>query len=56
MEEKIEIPYWESPFNEFDENENHPIAMIMDLSDIRPGELELEEEIKMGYLWKKYKK
>ena len=29
-------------------------SLIMDISEIRPGELELEDEIRMSYLWKKY--
>ena len=57
MQEKIEEPYWQNPFDDdLEEMELHPIASIMDLSEIRPGELEIEEEIKMGYLWKKYRK
>lgn len=31
-------------------------ASIMDMSDMIPGEIEIEDEIRMGYLWKKYKK
>ena len=29
-------------------------SLVMDISEIRPGELELEDEIRMSYLWKKY--
>ena len=39
----------DKPFNEFS------YSNIFDMSDIRPGEIEIEEEIRMGYLWKKYK-
>lgn len=56
---KIE-PYMSVDFyEEEDENEDYeetPFSMIMDLSSMRPGELEIEDEIKRGYLWKKYKK
>ena len=31
-------------------------ASIMDISEISTGEIEIEDEIRMGYLWKKYKK
>ena len=41
---------------EEEESERMPFAMIMDLSDVVPGELELEDEIRMGYLRQKYKK
>ncbi len=41
---------------EEEESERIPFAMIMDLSDVVPGELELEDEIRMGYLRQKYKK
>jgi len=34
--------------------EKSPFSLIMDISEIRPGELELEDEIRMSYLWKKY--
>lgn len=34
--------------------EKSPFSLIMDISEIRPGELELEDEIKRGYLWEKY--
>ena len=36
--------------------EKSPFSLIMDISEIKPGELELEDEIKMGYLWEKYVK
>ncbi len=31
-------------------------ASIMDMSEMMPGEIEIEDEIRMGYLWKKYRK
>lgn len=59
MEERLEKP--DEPnidleLDEEDDSERSPFAMIMDLSDIAPGELELEDEIRMGYLRQKYKK
>jgi len=33
---------------EEEESERMPFAMIMDLSDVVPGELEIEDEIRMG--------
>jgi len=38
-------PYYECSF-----------ASTLDISDMTPGEIEIEDEIKMGYLWQKYKK
>ncbi|MBD3338353.1 MAG: hypothetical protein GF353_04560 [Candidatus Lokiarchaeota archaeon] len=37
-------------------NKNKPmeISMILDVSDMKPGEIEIEDEIKTAYLWKKY--
>lgn len=31
-----------------------PYASILDLSDVEVAEIEIEDEIKMGYLWEKY--
>ncbi len=31
-------------------------ASTLDISDLIPGEIEIEDEIRMGYLWHKYKK
>ena len=36
--------------------EKSPFSLIMDVSDFKPGEIEIEDEIKMGYLWKRYSK
>ena len=33
-----------------------PFSLIMDISDDNPDELEIEDDIKMGYLWGKYRK
>jgi hypothetical protein len=38
----------DKPFHEFS------YTHIFDMSDIRPGEIEIEDEIKMGYLWSRY--
>ena len=45
-EEKTE----DKPFHEFS------YANIFDMSDVRPGEIEIEDELKIGILWKKYAK
>ena len=37
-------------------SEDNHISSLMDLSDIRPAEIEIEDEIRMGYLRMKYKK
>jgi len=37
-------------------NYDFSYASIIDLSDISPAEIEIEDEIKMGYLWSKYQK
>ena len=39
----------DKPFNEFS------YISIFDMTDNVPAEIEIEEEIRMGYLWKKYK-
>ncbi|MFX1338347.1 MAG: hypothetical protein ACFFDK_07045 [Promethearchaeota archaeon] len=39
----------DKPFNEFS------YINIFDMSDNVPAEIEIEEEIRMGFLWKKYK-
>ncbi len=31
-----------------------PYASILDLSDVEVAEIEIEDEIKLGYLWEKY--
>ncbi len=36
--------------------ESTPYSLIMDLSNIIPGEIQIEDEIRMGYLRNKYKK
>ncbi len=33
-----------------------PFASVMDLSKIKPGEIEFEDEKKTNILWKKYRK
>jgi hypothetical protein len=38
---------------EEDEDES-PYASILDLSDVEVAEIEIEDEIKLGYLWEKY--
>ena len=40
----------DEPYHEFS------FANIFDISNIRPGEIEIEDEIKMGYLWARYKR
>jgi hypothetical protein len=40
----------DKPFHEFS------YSNIFDMSNIRPGEIEIEDEIKMGYLWSRYGK
>ena len=39
---------FDKPFHEFS------YSSIFDMSDVRPGEIEIEDEIKMGYLWRRY--
>ncbi|MHA1291634.1 MAG: hypothetical protein ACTSQJ_03075 [Promethearchaeota archaeon] len=36
--------------------EETPFTMILDISNVKPGEIELEDERKMSYLWRKYSK
>jgi hypothetical protein len=60
LEKKIEETIEDYMSVDFDETESieerSPFSLIMDLSDVKPGEIEIEDEIKMGYLWKKYSK
>ena len=37
-----------------DESSESPYASILDLSDVEVAEIEIEDEIKLGYLWEKY--
>ena len=39
-----------------DENNESPYASILDLSEVEIAEIEIEDEIKLGYLWEKYQK
>ncbi len=39
---------------EEDEDYESPYASILDLSDVEVAEIEIEDEIKLGYLWEKY--
>ena len=45
--------YKENVEDEDDINES-PYASILDLSDVEVAEIEIEDEIKLGYLWEKY--
>ena len=38
----------DKPFHEFS------YANIFDMSDVKPGEIEIEDEIRLGYLWARY--
>jgi hypothetical protein len=40
----------DKPFHEFSN------MHIFDMSDVMPAEIEIEEEIRMGYLWHRYTK
>jgi hypothetical protein len=46
-EEEKEKPV-DKPFHEFS------YANIFDMSDVKPGEIEIEDEIRLGYLWARY--
>ena len=52
IEDYLIVDFYET----YETKERSPFSLIMDLSDVKPGELEIEDEIKMGYLWKKYSK
>ena len=45
--------YKENVENEDDFYES-PYAPILDLSDVEVTEIEIKDEIKLGYLWEKY--
>lgn len=60
LEKKIEETFDEYLTVDFYDTESieekSPFSLIMDVSDFKPGEIEIEDEIKMGYLWKRYSK
>ncbi len=37
-----------------EESEENPSTLILDVSKITPGKIEIEDEIRMTYLWEKY--
>ena len=52
IEDYLTVDFYEI----YETKERSPFSLIIDPSDFKPGELEIEDEIKMGYLWKKYTK
>jgi hypothetical protein len=52
LEDYLTVDYYKSEPIE----KEAPLSLIMDVSDFTPGEIEIEDEIKRGYLWKKYHK
>ncbi|MGQ4873151.1 MAG: hypothetical protein ACP6IY_03670 [Promethearchaeia archaeon] len=42
--------------SDFNEDNISGYSLLMDLSEITPGEIEIEDEIRLGYLWRKYDK
>ena len=52
IEDYLTVDFYEI----YETKERSPISLIMDLSDVKPAEIEIEDEIKMGYLWQKYSK
>ncbi len=52
----VTIDFYEEDDEIEEESKENFISMIMDVSDIIPGEIEIEDEIKMGYLWRKHSK
>ena len=60
LERKIEETFDEyltvDFYDEESIEEKSPFSLIMDVSDFKSGEIEIEDEIKMGYLWKRYSK
>ena len=52
LEDYITVDFYETELI----HEKLPFSLIMDISDVKPGELEIEDEIKMGYLWKRFSK
>ena len=53
IEEYLNLDFYENQT----QNNKSPFSMIMDISDIKPGEIEIEDEVNQRYLWfKHYKK
>jgi len=54
---ELRTDYYSKEEGDFKEKKiDSPTSSIMDLSNVVPGEIEIEDEIKMGYLRMKYKK
>ncbi|MFX1392160.1 MAG: hypothetical protein ACFFAH_01170 [Promethearchaeota archaeon] len=52
LEEYINVDFYENQVS----HEKSPYSLIMDLSELEPDELEIEDEIKLGSLWERYSK
>ena len=54
---EISMDFYEEEEEEIEEKlEENSFSSVMDLSNVRPAEIEIEDEIRMGYLRMKYKK
>ena len=54
---EINMDFYKEEEEDIEEiSEKAPFSMVMDLSNVRPAEIEIEDEIRMGYLRMKYKK
>ncbi len=56
IEKYMNVDFYEDQESENERENESPYSLIMDLSDIKPGEIEIEDEIKLGYLWIKHQK
>lgn len=52
MEEFYKLDFYEKTKGK----EKTPYSIIMDISDVIPGEIEIEDEIKKYTLWQKFSK
>ncbi|HEY0090769.1 MAG TPA: hypothetical protein VGB37_18100 [Candidatus Lokiarchaeia archaeon] len=43
-------------YEKINRKEKSPYSLIMDISDVIPGEIEIEDEIKEYTLWRKFSK
>jgi hypothetical protein len=54
---EIKLDFYKQEEEDIEEKiEEIPLSSILDLSTIIPGEIEIEDEIRMGYLRMKYKR
>ena len=52
LEEYLNVDFYQSQVS----HKKSPYSLIMDVSEVEPDELEIEDKIKFGSLWERYSK